>query len=401
MRPNQRFALSNALAIRLAATLLFCLATIAEAVPYIPASGSQVIEHLPSRSDPVQQQFKRLRLQLAANPHDLALATGLAQRYIEQARNEGDPRYLGYAQAALSPWWGQTEPPVKVRLLRATLLQSTHQFHQALEDLNAVLKIERDNAQAWLTRATVLMVRGDYAQAKNSCEHLYPLAPALITQTCLTNIASLNGDAAPAYAQLLAVFKKHPEAEPDIQLWVLTLLAEMAARNGDSAAADSHFRAALAFDNADSYLLGAYADFLLDQQRPAEVVALLKSKPRVDALLLRYALALKATKSPEAAQQSDALRARFDAAVLRGDTVHQREQARFALQLQNDPKNALILAQRNWAVQKEPADVRILLEAAAAAKDTQAAQPLLAWLKQSRLQDQTLQPSLLALGAGK
>jgi hypothetical protein len=146
----------------------------------------------------------------------------------------------------------------------------------------------------------------------------------------------------------------------------------------------------LSLSTGDSYLLGAYADFLLEQGRNDDVINLLQDKTRADALLLRYAIALKATGASTATTQRDNLRARFDAAMLRGDTVHQREQARFELQLMNNPKRALQLAQANWLVQKEPADARIFLEAAFAAKDKAAAQPVLTWLKKVALEDRAL-----------
>ena len=55
------------------------------------------------------------------------------------------------------------------------------------------------------------------------------------------------------------------------------------------------------------------------------------------------------------------------AAEMRGDTVHQQEEARFALHIKNDAKNALRLAGENWKVQREPRDAQIFLEAALAA----------------------------------
>jgi Tfp pilus assembly protein PilF len=170
----------------------------------------------------------------------------------------------------------------------------------------------------------------------------------------------------------------------------MTLLAETEARAGDYDAADRHFRQARAIAEGDSYLLAAYADFLLDRDRAREVVALLKDKGRNDGLLLRHAIALKRLGDP-ATQQIDDLRARFAAATLRGDASHQREQARFALQLLGDPGQALALAQRNWAEQKEPADARILLEAALALDDAGAARPVLAWLRQTNLEDRALE----------
>jgi len=360
------------------------------AAPHIPADGSQVVERLPSRADPVQRELLRLRGELSRRPGDLGLATTLARRYIEQARIEGDPRYLGYAEAALAPWWKENQPPEQVLVLRATLRQSTHQFGAALADLDLAVKRDSDNVQAWLTRATVQMVTGDLAAARASCMRLYSRAPALVVQTCLSSVGSIAGDAAASYRRLLELQARRPPDTPDIGIWVQTLLAEMAARAGDDAAAEAHFRKALGFKEPDSYLLGAWSDFLLDHGRAQEVARLLKDKTRVDALLLRYALALTAMKSPEAAAQTAALGARFDAAQLRGDTVHRREQARFELALRGDAAAAVRLAKANWAVQKEPADLRILADCALASGDLDAARLVRDWLRSSRIEDRRI-----------
>ena len=51
------------------------------------------------------------------------------------------------------------------------------------------------------------------------------------------------------------------------------------------------FKQALALGRRDPYLLGAYADLLLDQGRAREAAELLKNENRADGLLLRLALA--------------------------------------------------------------------------------------------------------------
>lgn len=384
-------------------TLLAALfvAKLASAIPHIPSSGSEVIEHLPRKSDATQREFQRLRVALAKEPGNLDLAAQLAQRYIDEARASGDPRYLGYAEAALSPWWKLAQPPVKVLVLRATLLQSTHQFPDALRDLNAVLKDDRNNAQAWLTRATILQVQGELMPARTSCEHLYSLAPALITTTCLSNVASLNGSAAQSLFELQSALQKETNADPNVKVWVLTLMAEISKRRGVSADAEKYFLEAMRVAPPDSYLLGAYSDFLLEQNRPAEVIKLLADKKRVDGLLLRYALALQATGDPRAKQETQSLAERFAAAAMRGDTIHLREHSRFALQLQHDPKEALRIAKLDWAVQKEPADIRAYLEAASAAKDPAAAIPVLQWLNKNGLEDVSLSPLIASLNGAK
>jgi Tfp pilus assembly protein PilF len=391
-RPGLRATVPVALAILLRAAP-------AAAVPHVPADGNQVVERLPSRADPVQRELLRLRTALNARPGDLALARELARRYIERARIEGDPRYLGYAQAALAPWWKQPAPPEPVLVLRATLRQGTHQFPAALADLDQAVKRDSDDVQAWLTRATIQTVTGDFAGARASCMRLYSRAPALVVQTCLANVGSVSGQAAASYRQLLETQARHPVDDPAIRTWVATVLAEMAARAGADARAESHFRQALSAGEPDGYLLGAYADFLLDHGRAAEVVTLLKDKTRVDALLLRYALALQAVAAPAAQAQVAVLRDRFEAAMLRGDTVHQREQARFELALRKNPAAAVRLAKRNWAIQKEPADLRILAEAAVASGDRDAARLVRDWLRSSHMEDRAIATSVARLNA--
>ena len=367
-----------------------CALAPAGATPSIPSSGSQVLERLPGGLDPARRELQGLRAALSGKPNDLLLATTLAQRYIEQSRRDGDPRYLGYAEAALAPWWTQPQPPSAVLVLRATLRQSTHQFGPALTDLDAVLKRDSGNSQAWLTRATVQLITGDFAGARASCMRLYSRAPELVVQACLSSVGSVSGQAGASYERLRQTYTARADASPALRAWVATLLGEMAARLGRLDAAEAHYREALALDAADSYLLGAYADFLLDRGRAPEVIALLKDKTQADALLLRYAIALKNTNAAGAAQASAELAARFDAAMRRRDSVHQREQARFELALRGDTAAAVRLAKLNWAVQKEPADLRILAQAAAASKDPEAAAIVRDWIRTSRIEDVSL-----------
>jgi Tfp pilus assembly protein PilF len=388
-------ATSKIIAFSFALTAL-TFAGIARSTPYVPTDGTKVVETL--KKDAHQRELQVMRKMVADNPGNIYTVSDLTQRYIAEARNTGDPRYLGYAQATLAPWWKQAEAPTQILVLRATLLQSSHQFPAALNDLNLVLRKDRNNPQAWLTRATIQQVTGHYAEAKNSCMHLYSLAPEIITTTCLNNIASLNGEADKSYAALADVYKKSPHIDPSIKIWVLTLLAEMSTRRGDAVAAQSWYKIALGVDTPDSYLLGSYADFLLDQNRAAEVIALLKEKTRVDALLLRYTIALQNQKSSLAQEQVNTLEQRFNAAIMREDTVHQREHARFELQVKNHPAIALALAQKNWAIQKEAADLRIYLEAALASNSRQAALPALEWLKANKLEDKAVQALVEKLG---
>ncbi|MGH9579777.1 MAG: tetratricopeptide repeat protein [Terriglobales bacterium] len=380
-----------------AAVLVFLAAALAPATaaPFVPKSDSAVLERLPlAPGDPVMRELGELRRRLARDPGSLPVAVRLARDYLELGRVTGDPRYAGYAQAALAPWWDLRQPPEEVLVLRATLRQRVHQFDAALADLAAVLAANPRNAQARLTRATVLQVQGAFDAAREECLALRTLSKELVSTECLANVNGASGNLRESYVQLRAALGRQVNIQPEVRVWVLTSLAEMAARAGMAEDAQGHFRGALALGAADNYLLGAYADFLLDQGQPQEVAALLQDKTRADPLLLRYALALKAQRSRELPARVDQLRDRFEASRLRGDRVHVREEARFSLQLLNDPKAALKLARENWDIQKEPADARILLESALVARDAAGIATIRDWLKEKGLEDFELEKIL-------
>jgi len=355
--------------------------------PYTPVDDSIIVERLRDRPlDRTDIEFRTLRRRLRSTPRALPLAVAVARASIAIARRDGDPRYLGYAQAALSPWWGSPTAPEGVRLLKGTLLQSVHQFDAALEELSRVLQADPRNAQAWLVQASILQVQGRYAEAAASCKRLAPLGAEEYGAACLAEVASLTGDASAGRIRLEALLVTGSAGTGS---WLHLMLAELEERTGDFAAADRDFRLSLAMD-PEAYTKSAYADFLLDRGRAAAVIPLLEKEQRADPLLLRLALAYQATNAPELAASIATLTARFDAAHLRGDNVHQREEARFQLHLLGHPAEALRLASANWAIQREPADARILLEAARAADRPDAAEPVRDFIRTNRLIDQRL-----------
>ncbi len=362
----------------------------AAATPYLPDDDAVVLERLPEKGDPALRELKRMRAALARTPGDVDAAASVARRAIEASRAGGDPRFLGQAQAALGPWWRAADPPDVVALLRATIRQSQHDFDGALADLDRLLAKNPRAAQARLTRATVRTVVGRYADALADCRALDGVVAPLVVAGCAAPAASLTGDAEGAYATLLRALAQ-PGTDAAVVEWALTLAGEIAQRRGDAVAAERHYRAALALDPADAYLKGAHADFLLDAGRPRDVLPLLAGEERNDALLLRLVLALK--QLPDRRSDFVARRAemadRFDAARRRGDSLHRREEARFRLAIENDAGGALVLARENWAVQREPADLRILADAAKATSDAAALRQVGDWMAKHRLEDRS------------
>jgi len=367
---------------------LATLAAGAAAAPYVPQSDNVVLEGLPEKGDPALVQLKRMRRALAARPADIDIAIPVARKALEAARQLGDPRFLGQAQAALAPWWTADTVPPAALLLRATLKQSQHDFDGSLKDLDRLLAAQPAAAQARLTRATVLGVQGRYADARRDCGELNGRVAPIVFLGCDAVPASLSGAAAYAYTSLNDELSTQ-RGSSDLREWALTLAAEIAERRGDFSAAERHFHDALALDPRDAYLKGAYADFLLERNRPEAVLPLLANDASNDSLLLRLALAeqrVPAARDAFVAHRAD-LAARFEAAQRRGDSLHRREEARFRLDIEKAAPAALALARANWNVQREPADLRILVDAARAAGDAAALEIAAQWITSTRMEN--------------
>jgi Tfp pilus assembly protein PilF len=363
-----------------------------QAAPYVPSSDDQVVERLPLRAgDRQARELAALRAQWQRDPTDVDVAVRLAGALVDLAGAEGDPRYIGHAQSALQHWWKLPDPPPSVRVMRAIVLQYDHRFDAALADLAAALQADPDDAQAWSWTTAILLVRTDLERARDACERLAALTPDLVGAACRAQIAALTGRADEGAAMLRAALQADSGDDVPLRLWALTRLAETEERRGDWAAAERAYRDALALQRPDVYLLAAYADFLLDQKRAPEVLNLLKDQARADVLLLRLAIAAKLSNDARRASFARELSARFDAARARGDSTHQKEEARFALEVQGQAERALKLARANYEQQREVADARIVLEAALAARQPAAAETVLSWMASSHVQSPVLQ----------
>ena len=383
MRSSTSLPLQQGFTLLVACTFLI----IGRADPFVPTTDETIVEHLPTAYRAGRERLRTLRNQFAADPQNSQQAAALAEEYIRLAQADADPRYYGYAETVLRPWWDELRPPVETLRQRAALHQARQRWEPALNDLDQLLAREPKDARAWLDRAGILQMRGEYAEARRSCERLIGLAEPLIAAVCSSYVLSLQGEAEKSYRLLATIIRATPQASTTARQWALSVQAQIAARLGDADRADRHFQEALKLGLNNKQLLAAYADFLLDQQQAAAVRELLADEMTDESLLLRLALAEKQLGGMRLNDYKNMLKVRFDAARLRGNSAHRRDQGRALLALFDQPAAALALAQQLWPSQKEPADARLFLESALAADQLQAAQPVLEWLADTGLED--------------
>jgi Flp pilus assembly protein TadD len=350
-----------------------------------PFEDALVVAHVAPRRAPETRQLEQLARAAHSDPDDLDRTLLLARAHIEAARRDGDPRELGAAEAALAPFLERPVVAAPALVLQATLLQARHDFPEALRVLDAALAQRPDDAQAWLTRATVLTVLGRYEEAEASCSRLSRLSSPAIRTGCSAPIAALTGRGEQAASNLaFALARARTRNE---QAYLSSLLGELTYWAGDTIAGERQLRAALALDDSDRYTRAVLADLLLDTRRPLEAMALVLPYGADDALALRAAIAAHALGERDASARAKRLDEGYAASRLRGDFVHQREQARLAL-VRGESARALALALESWSLQREPWDARLVLEAAVAvganAAQRKAAAPVLTWLRRTQ-----------------
>jgi tetratricopeptide (TPR) repeat protein len=348
----------------------------ADAAPYQPTSDEMVLATVP-----VGARLATMR------PRDLQSAVAQAAADVESARVSGDPRYLGYAQSALSPWWNAKDAPLPVILIRAQIHQHNHSFAAALADLDHALTLDPRSAQARLTRAAIYQVQGDYTAAATDCRSLALLVEPLVTIDCLSRVSSLRGEASEAYRKLLTLRDRADGMEPRERREIELTLADISTRLGDVGAARRHYDQALSATDADAYTLLTFADFLLEQHEYLQVTELFGRYPEYADLLLRAALAARAANATNATQLAQRIREQYAAHQRRGDFVPSRDYARFLLDIEGNASAALDAALINWRTQREPADALIVARAALAAGRRTSAAPVMVFVREHGLED--------------
>lgn len=381
------------------AVLVAVAAAPAVGEPRRPADDAEVLERLPRVLFAAGDRLAEWRTKLRANPLDLEAALGLAQASMAIAGREDDPRFLGHARAALSPWWTQSTPPLPVRRLRAKLLERDHDYAGALADQRAVLAELPDDAQAWLEVANLSYVTGNYATSREAVGALERLGAEVALRTARMPLDISTGRAESALEDANALLA-HPESPDSVLGFADSVGADAARALGRFEEAEQRFRAGLQRDPSNAYLLRAYTDFLLDRGRFSEAAALAAVRPGDTGLLLRQALAAHRLGDADLAQELTArLGDRFREIRLRGDRPHGRFESRWQLELLGQPEAALATALENWALQKQVRDTRNVLEAALAANRPEAAAEAVAFLEAAGTRDADLEPLVLALEA--
>ena len=362
--------------------------------PLQPSKDDEVLELLPAitRTRPLRSVPAGTSSATPVAPAkalDPAAAIALARQDIAVARQTGDTRYWGRAQAALLPWWDRADAPVDIAVLQATVQQGRHEFDASRKILAGALARAPLHAQGWLNLAALDRLSARYTESLTACDAVARAGQALYAQACRLETQSLQGQHQ-STAQGLQTLVAQTQ-DPGQQSWLYSLLAESQERAGDGRAAADAYQRSLKLE-PDLYTAIAYSDLLLRTGKTSQALAALAALPETDAVVLRRAAAWKRLGDARWSAARAQLKEYSAELVRRGDdpALHGRELALAALWLDDDAPAALALAQRNLLLQREPVDWWVALQSAQLAKDAGAITEIRAALAAAGLRDTRL-----------
>ena len=357
--------------------------THAQQQPRTPESDDEVLLVLPKSFLENRGKLSDLRDQLNENPDDPEKAAKVASEYLTLGKRSGDPRFYGYARAAINRWW-DTDAPPEILKIRAKLKENDHLFDEALEDLKIAYSKNSKDAQVLLEIGNIYRVKGRYDDAMKVGDQLQTIIGDIPAILCRAPTMAQTGQAEEAYELLSKILPQAEARVPFLVPFILTNRAEIADVLGRDDEVEKHFTEGIAKDPGSFYLLRGYGDYLLDHDQADKALALLRDHTADTGVFLRAAIAAKRAGQAELAEKwTTEIETRFKEIELRGGQPHGRYQARLLLELRDDPDAALKVALKNWKQKKEVRDTRNALEAAIAAGKPAAAGPIIEFLRKN------------------
>ena len=309
---------------------------------FVPTDPSFVVANV--RQATPDAELRELIARWRAAPDDAASAA-LGGAFLERAETLREPMYVGRAEAVLAAAAGEPGATAAVRRLYAETLQYRHEFIAAEALLDSILKEAPRDAAARQQRASVRLVRGEFAGARADCAQLLGGGGVqAIAVACLAEAMAGAGQLQQARA-LLSAYPLRGEGAA-ASAYFLAVRAELHERAASPDRAVVDYSAALAFaPNMDS-VRAALADALISRGAPRDAADLLDIERPSLALAVRHAACASGAERERLRSQASAW---LQLEAARGDALHNREAALLALD-GGDAGRALSAARVNFQV---------------------------------------------------
>ncbi len=332
----------------------------------------------------------------------LTEATGMARQRFLLAMDQGDPSWLGQAQALLRPWWAVQELPAETLFVRGLVKQGLHDFESSRQDFERALSIEPNRPEFWSWLLALDLVGSRLTQAQSTCQQIGVRFGVREADACQGVIHYRSGQAEQGLRLLDGLVGRQGFREGSAADWLAFHRGEARRVLGQPQLALQVWLKALESGARPHGLRLAAVELLNDlgRFRFAQAGKLNDQEPRSDALLVQAIRSARGLGQQDLARNlTQVFRERLARQTARGELNNERPVLVFLLDVENKPEQALVLARQAWATQREPADAVLYGRAALANQNRDAAKELVTWLEQTGYREVTQQALFSALRA--
>ncbi len=252
------------------------------------------ISAAPPSLSPAERKIASVKSALAGRPGHFQTYNELAAALLRRARETSDTTYCDAADEALKQSLKLVPGNFEAQRTRATLLLVRHEFANALNEAQALNKRLPDDVLAYGLIADADVALGKYGEAEKAAQKMLDLrsnnAQALIRGAILRD---LFGDAEGAVQLMSSAYQKTSQDEPEERAWILTRTAEMQLRAGKTTAAEELGMNALAQFPEYPFAIKVLANIRMAQSKWAEAATLLQKLAPSSANLYLRAQALE------------------------------------------------------------------------------------------------------------
>jgi tetratricopeptide (TPR) repeat protein len=289
----------------------------------------------------------RMQRSAIADPRKADLWIGLGQAWIRKARQTADAGYYAHAEGCARVALQVDPDSISAHDLHAMVLLNDHRFADARDAAQRILVTRNDDPPAYATLSDALVELGQVEAAAEAVDTMMGLKPTLPAYSRAAYLRWLTGDAAGAKSLMLRAMDAGDARDPEPLAWVLVQAAMIFWHEGDYDGADA------GFDRA----LSVFADFA-----PALVgkgrVAMAKGDGLRAAAWFERAYGLSPLAETawllgdawSAADRKEASRAAYELAKAEGKRADARTLALFLATKNQDPAEALRLAESELRV---------------------------------------------------
>ncbi|RLZ07238.1 tetratricopeptide repeat protein [Acinetobacter sp. 2JN-4] len=296
---------------------------------------------------------------------------------LEKSYAQGDGELLVQAEDLIRASHNPLD--IENRLLQTRIAQANHDFDEAEETLQHILKSNPKNSNAILQLANIYRLQGKFSDSLALCHQLNDKDVEWYQAGCVLQVDAMTSSFSNLKPKTDEILQSTIRLSKNDKQWMGNILLEIATRFNDQNLAQKSIPL-LSVNNLPNTL--AKSNWYISQKQYLSALNILKEYRYHDGALYRIILSKQKISDPSAQKDLNELTQRVEKLLKDKDHIHLREQAQY-LWIAKKYNEGLKIAEQNWDMQRESEDFEVYAALAIDSNSKNSAEKLLNWSKKT------------------